>query len=362
MVLKFKTVFEGVNLKKKNLCKFFILFFSAVTRADMSHYYHATYAVLTHQPPLPEPTAPPPPPPPFLDASANEVSPGIATKLQQQPSHSVYAKHQSTSFMSQHNSSETQRQTPTPVYSHSTPPSGSTPVDWDKPYTITSQTAFQPEVETTPIAIESISLQKDIEALVGVFNPEKDDIAKKLLDPLTDLPPGWKWARDVRKRIYFYHVIQRVSQWLPPPPDHLFPLSDSSDSSDFDEKDDQNKEETDDVTDLEAKSAKREDIDKKLDLQQIAQNKAAKENTAEIKKQDKIRKQVEVLMSPEELQTSGESVHVDLSLRDNSVNTNRDILQKMDGINGCIFLASARRRKKRIRNGLVQEKIISVSC
>lgn len=64
--------------------------------------------------------------------------------------------------------------------------------------------------------------------------------------PPLDLPPKWKWAKDARGRTYYYHIKDRVSQWLPPPPDHIgvnpgssssSESSDESSSSDEEEED-----------------------------------------------------------------------------------------------------------------------------
>ncbi|KAK2581049.1 hypothetical protein KPH14_006092 [Odynerus spinipes] len=49
--------------------------------------------------------------------------------------------------------------------------------------------------------------------------------------PPIDLPPKWKSAIDARGRRYYYHIKERVSQWLPPPPDHIGVQPDSSSSS-----------------------------------------------------------------------------------------------------------------------------------
>lgn len=67
--------------------------------------------------------------------------------------------------------------------------------------------------------------------------------------PPLDLPPKWKWARDKRGRIYYYQIKERISQWLPPPPDHIAVQPDSSSMS---ESSDESSEESDeDDTELE---------------------------------------------------------------------------------------------------------------
>lgn len=60
--------------------------------------------------------------------------------------------------------------------------------------------------------------------------------------PPLDLPPKWKWARDKRGRIYYYQIKERISQWLPPPPDHIAVQPDSSSMS---ESSDESSEESD---------------------------------------------------------------------------------------------------------------------
>lgn len=67
--------------------------------------------------------------------------------------------------------------------------------------------------------------------------------------PPLDLPPKWKWARDKRGRVYYYQIKERISQWLPPPPDHIAVQPDSSSMS---ESSDESSEESDeDDTELE---------------------------------------------------------------------------------------------------------------
>jgi hypothetical protein len=61
--------------------------------------------------------------------------------------------------------------------------------------------------------------------------PERPPQPELAPPPPLDLPPKWKWARDKRGRIYYYHAKERVSQWLPPPPDHIAVQPDSSTTS-----------------------------------------------------------------------------------------------------------------------------------
>uniref|UniRef100_A0A0C9R0R9 [histone H3]-lysine(36) N-trimethyltransferase n=1 Tax=Fopius arisanus TaxID=64838 RepID=A0A0C9R0R9_9HYME len=54
--------------------------------------------------------------------------------------------------------------------------------------------------------------------------------------PPLDLPPRWKCAKDVRGRYYYYHVKERISQWLPPPPTHIGVQPDTSSSEESSEE------------------------------------------------------------------------------------------------------------------------------
>ncbi|CAD6227546.1 GSCOCG00001229001-RA-CDS [Cotesia congregata] len=67
--------------------------------------------------------------------------------------------------------------------------------------------------------------------------------------PPIDLPPKWKCAKDARGRCYFYHVKERISQWLPPPPVHIGGQQDTSSSSESSEESSSSEEEIDDLED-----------------------------------------------------------------------------------------------------------------
>ncbi|KAJ8681186.1 hypothetical protein QAD02_016973 [Eretmocerus hayati] len=90
------------------------------------------------------------------------------------------------------------------------PPPNGTPV-----YSTTTPPGSAPTLTPTSMTTES-----DVPANVIPAPP-----------PPLDLPPRWKWTRDKRGRIYYYHVKERVAQWLPPPPDHIAVQPDSSDTS-----------------------------------------------------------------------------------------------------------------------------------
>ncbi|XP_026829153.1 probable histone-lysine N-methyltransferase CG1716 isoform X2 [Ooceraea biroi] len=67
--------------------------------------------------------------------------------------------------------------------------------------------------------------------------------------PPIDLPPKWKSATDSRGRIYYYHVKERISQWLPPPPDHIGIQPDSSSTSESSEESSSSNEDEEDADD-----------------------------------------------------------------------------------------------------------------
>ncbi|XP_012537071.1 LOW QUALITY PROTEIN: probable histone-lysine N-methyltransferase CG1716 [Monomorium pharaonis] len=64
-----------------------------------------------------------------------------------------------------------------------------------------------------------------------------------------DLPPKWKSATDSRGRTYYYHVKERISQWLPPPPDHIGVQPDSSSTSESSEESSSSNEDDEDIDD-----------------------------------------------------------------------------------------------------------------
>lgn len=72
-------------------------------------------------------------------------------------------------------------------------------------------------------------------------NPDEYDL------PPMDLPPQWKFAIDVKGRLYYYHVKIRIPQWDPPIKilplrDEIGPADDNkqelSDDNEMDAKDD----------------------------------------------------------------------------------------------------------------------------
>lgn len=67
--------------------------------------------------------------------------------------------------------------------------------------------------------------------------------------PPIDLPPKWKSTIDNRGRIYYYHIKDRISQWLPPPPDHIGVQPDSSSTSESSDESSSSNEDDEDIDD-----------------------------------------------------------------------------------------------------------------
>lgn len=67
--------------------------------------------------------------------------------------------------------------------------------------------------------------------------------------PPIDLPPKWKSATDGRGRTYYYHVKERISQWLPPSPDHIGVQPDSSSTSESSEESSSSNDDEEDAED-----------------------------------------------------------------------------------------------------------------
>ncbi|XP_029168249.1 histone-lysine N-methyltransferase SETD2 isoform X2 [Nylanderia fulva] len=76
-----------------------------------------------------------------------------------------------------------------------------------------------------------------------------------------DLPPKWKSATDNRGRTYYYHVKERVSQWLPPPPDHIGVQPDSSSTSESSEESSSSNEDDEDIDDDHNEDQKNDDME-----------------------------------------------------------------------------------------------------
>lgn len=79
--------------------------------------------------------------------------------------------------------------------------------------------------------------------------------------PAIDLPPKWKSATDSRGRIYYYHVKERISQWLPPPPDHIGVQPDSSSTSESSEESSSSNEDDEDIDDDHNEDQRNDDME-----------------------------------------------------------------------------------------------------
>ncbi|XP_046747434.1 probable histone-lysine N-methyltransferase CG1716 isoform X2 [Diprion similis] len=81
-------------------------------------------------------------------------------------------------------------------------------------------------------AVSQVGIHPDPASIyAGDKMPEGLENAEVASPPPLDLPPKWKSAKDSRGRTYYYNVNERISQWLPPPPDHLAALPETSSSS-----------------------------------------------------------------------------------------------------------------------------------
>lgn len=127
------------------------------------------------------------------------------------------------------------------------------------------------------------------------------------IPPMLDLPPKWKWAKDARGRTYYYHVKERISQWLPPPPDHIGIQPDSSSSEESSEESSLSEEE--------------EDVEEEVE---------------------------------EEKTVDQEEMDLETTLSDG---ISMAKTRKLDAIENEVIVPSSKKR----REGLVQERIISVS-
>lgn len=79
--------------------------------------------------------------------------------------------------------------------------------------------------------------------------------------PAIDLPPKWKSATDSRGRTYYYQVKERISQWLPPPPDHIGVQPDSSSTSESSEESSSSNEDDEDIDDDHNEDQRNDDME-----------------------------------------------------------------------------------------------------
>ncbi|XP_018374739.1 PREDICTED: histone-lysine N-methyltransferase SETD2-like isoform X3 [Trachymyrmex cornetzi] len=79
--------------------------------------------------------------------------------------------------------------------------------------------------------------------------------------PAIDLPPKWKSATDSRGRTYYYHAKERISQWLPPPPDHIGVQPDSSSTSESSDESSSSNEDDEDIDDDHNEDQRNDDME-----------------------------------------------------------------------------------------------------
>ncbi|XP_012274643.1 probable histone-lysine N-methyltransferase CG1716 [Orussus abietinus] len=113
------------------------------------------------------------------------------------------------------------------------------------------------ESSPVPIPTQPLYIEKSVEQFTAPvttaepasFTPVVSASTPAPEPPPLDLPPKWKWAKDARGRIYYYHVKERISQWLPPPPDHIGVHPDSSSTSESSDETSSSNEDDEDVDD-----------------------------------------------------------------------------------------------------------------
>ncbi|XP_076653423.1 SET domain containing 2 isoform X1 [Halictus rubicundus] len=114
---------------------------------------------------------------------------------------------------------------------------------------------------TPPVAIQTQPLYDHVEKQSDQQFSAKSFKSPQPEIPAIDLPPKWKSATDARGRTYYYHVKERVSQWLPPPPDHIGVQPDSSSSSESSEDSSSSNEDEEDIEDDNNEDQKPEELE-----------------------------------------------------------------------------------------------------
>ncbi|XP_076236867.1 SET domain containing 2 [Calliopsis andreniformis] len=109
-------------------------------------------------------------------------------------------------------------------------------------------------IQTQPL-YDHIDKPSDQQFSTKTFKPSQPEV------PPIDLPPKWKSATDARGRTYYYHVKERISQWLPPPPDHIGVQPDSSSTSESSEESSSSNEDDEDIDEDNNEDQKNEEID-----------------------------------------------------------------------------------------------------
>ncbi|CAK9810795.1 Histone-lysine N-methyltransferase SETD2 [Anthophora quadrimaculata] len=111
----------------------------------------------------------------------------------------------------------------------------------------------------TSVTLQSQSLYEHIEKQSDQQFPTTFRQPQSEVPPI-DLPPKWKSATDTRGRTYYYHVKERVSQWLPPPPDHIGVQPDSSSTSESSEESSSSNEDDEEIDEDNNEDPKNEEL------------------------------------------------------------------------------------------------------
>ncbi|XP_011151428.1 histone-lysine N-methyltransferase SETD2 [Harpegnathos saltator] len=112
---------------------------------------------------------------------------------------------------------------------------------------------------TPPISIQT-PLYNHLEKPADQFTSAENRPSQPEVPPI-DLPPKWKSATDSRGRTYYYHVKERISQWLPPPPDHIGVQPDSSSTSESSEESSSSNEDDEDLDDDHTEDQRNDDME-----------------------------------------------------------------------------------------------------
>lgn len=113
---------------------------------------------------------------------------------------------------------------------------------------------------TPPVSIQT-SLYNHIEKPADQLVTSADSRPPQSEVPPIDLPPKWKSATDSRGRMYYYHIKDRISQWLPPPPDHIGVQPDSSSTSESSEESSSSNEDDEDLDDDQTEDQRNDDME-----------------------------------------------------------------------------------------------------
>ncbi|KZC07261.1 Histone-lysine N-methyltransferase SETD2 [Dufourea novaeangliae] len=175
---------------------------------------------------------------------SSEISPGMSSSIPSGVPPVVYTLGQTSVF------NQTTTAYPLVPHCHQQYPDGQLPLSNNLVHGGTPPVAIQ----TQPL-YEHIEKQSDQQFTGKTFKPPQPEI------PAIDLPPKWKSAIDARGRTYYYHVKERISQWLPPPPDHIGVQPDSSSSSESSEDSSSSNEEDEEIEEDNNEDPKTEDVE-----------------------------------------------------------------------------------------------------